>query len=117
LNASRGTLLASDARRAVTPRERRRGLMGREGMKRGEALVIPRCRQVHTFGMNFPIDVVFVDRRGVVVRSCSRLNRRRVSPYVYRARDAVELPAGTIEQTGTEPGDRITGGELPSVRP
>jgi uncharacterized membrane protein (UPF0127 family) len=91
--------------------------MGRESMNRGEALVIPRCRQVHTFGMNFPIDVVFLDRRGVVVRNCSRMNPRRVSPYVYRARDAVELPAGTIDETGTEPGDCIAGGELPSVRP
>jgi hypothetical protein len=55
-------------------------------MERGEALVIPRCRQVHTFGMSFPIDVVFVNRFDVVVGACSRLNPRRISPVAWRAR-------------------------------
>jgi uncharacterized membrane protein (UPF0127 family) len=109
LNASKGALLATDTRRAETPRERRRGLIGRESMKRGEALVIPRCRQVHTFGMSFPIDVVFVDRAGEVVRTCSGMKPGRVSPLVWRARAAIELPAAAIQESKTERGDRILG--------
>ena len=57
--------------------------------------------------MRFPIDVVFVDRTGVVVRVCRELDPRRLSPFVPRARNAIELAAGTVEMTGTEPQDRI----------
>lgn len=100
-------MVANDARIARTSRERRRGLIGRERLRPGEALVIPKCRQVHTFGMRFPIDVVFVDRAGVVVRICRELGPRRLSPFVPRARNAIELAAGTVEMTGTRPQDRI----------
>jgi uncharacterized protein len=117
VNASKGALLASDARWAVTSRERRRGLIGRERMDRGEALVIPRCRQVHTFGMNFPIDVVFLDRLGVVVKACSRLRPGRVSTVVWRARDVIELPAGIVEESSTERGDQVLTGFPSTMKP
>jgi uncharacterized protein len=100
-------VIADDARLARTSRERRHGLIGRERLGSGEALVIPKCRQVHTFGMLFPIDVLFVDRDGFVVRICRELAPRRLSLFVPRARNAIELPAGMVEMTGTEPRDRI----------
>ena len=58
----------------------------------GEGLVIPRCRSVHTFGMRFPVHVVFCDRRlrPISVRGSvppGRLVRDR------RAEAVVELPA------------------------
>jgi uncharacterized protein len=99
--------MADDARLARTSGERRRGLIGRERLWPGGALIIPRCRQVHTFGMRFPIDVVFIDRSGSVVRVCRELSPRRLSPFVPRARRAIELEAGTVERTGIEPQDRI----------
>jgi uncharacterized protein len=99
--------MACDARIARTSGERRRGLIGHERLWPSGALVIPRCRQVHTFGMRFPIDILFVDRAGVVVRVCRELGPHRLSPFVPRARSAIELEAGTVERTGTEPQDRI----------
>ena len=76
-------------------------------MDEGEALVITRCRQVHTFGMRFPIDVLFVNGSGVVVGSRRDMAPRRLSRIAWRGRDAIELPAGTLERTGTSAGDVI----------
>ncbi len=76
-------------------------------MRPGEALVIRKCRQVHTFGMRFPIDVVFIDRRGRVIRICPELPPRRLSPVAWRARDAIELPAGASGASRTAVGDAI----------
>jgi uncharacterized membrane protein (UPF0127 family) len=51
-----------------TPWQRLRGLAFRRRPPPGKALIFPGCRSVHTFGMRFPIDVVFLDARGRVIR-------------------------------------------------
>jgi uncharacterized membrane protein (UPF0127 family) len=59
----------------------------------GAGLLIPRCRSVHSFGMRFAIDVVFLDRRGSVL--CLRRDVRAGHVVTCRAASAVlEIPAG-----------------------
>lgn len=111
VNATSGEVLAWDAAVAKTARERRRGLIGRDILKPGEALILPRCRQVHSFGMRFSIDVVFIDSKGQVAMTCPGFEPRRISPIAWRARSAIELPAGTIEKTRTLSGDQILTGD------
>lgn len=106
-NTTRGIRLATGAALALRRGERRRGLMGRSALEEGEALVLPRCRQVHTFGMLFEIDVLFIGPNGLVVRACRRVRPRRVSPFAWSATAVVELPSGTIEATGTLLGDTV----------
>ena len=106
-NTTRGTSLASEAGFALSRRARRRGLIGRREMGRGEALVFPRCRQVHSFGMLFAVDVLFIDRHGTVVKACHDLPPRSVSPVAWRARAAIELPAGTLARTRTDERDNV----------
>jgi uncharacterized membrane protein (UPF0127 family) len=89
---------------AVTRRDRTRGLMGREEFE--GALVLRPCRQVHTFGMRFPIDVAFCDRYGFVLHRRT-LGRRRVSRFVWRSYFAIEAPAGSFERWKLEPGDVV----------
>jgi hypothetical protein len=108
LNVTRGETLARDAAVAETVRERVRGLIGRDRLKPGEALILPRCRQVHSFGMRFPIDVVFIDGKGRVAMTRTGLEPRRISSVAWRARCAVELAAGTLYKTGTVKGDIIS---------
>jgi uncharacterized membrane protein (UPF0127 family) len=43
----------------------------------GAGLLIPRCAAVHTFGMRFPLDLVFLDERGSSLSTCRRVPRRR----------------------------------------
>jgi uncharacterized protein len=98
-----GDVLAT-AEVARDGRDRRRGLLGRDAFE--GAFVIRHCRNVHTFGMRFPIDVAFCDAAGTVLRTCS-LPPWRVSPIVWNAAFAVEATAGAFERWGLVPGDRV----------
>jgi uncharacterized protein len=106
-NVTRGTTIATEVHFATTGKERTRGLLGRDEMPEGEALVFPRCRQIHTFGMHFPIDVLFVDKSGRVARAVPDMKPGRLTAWVLRSRTTVELPAGTIVKSGTRTSDEI----------
>lgn len=93
--SSTGRVVATDVRWARTRVERTRGLLG-ASLGRGAALVIEPCRQVHTFGMRYEIDVAFCDASWVVVHVVRRLRPRRVTRFVRAARRAIELPGGTL---------------------
>lgn len=98
-----GDVLASAeiADRAV---DRRKGLLGRDGID--GACVLRPCRQVHTLGMRFPIDVAFCDARGQVLRTCSVAPWRLTRP-VWRSAFVVEAVSGAFERWRLRPGDRI----------
>ena len=98
-----GEVLAA-AQTAQTRRERTRGLLGRDGFT--GALVFRRCRQVHTFGMRFAIDVAFCRADGVVLR-ISSLRPWRLSPLVWRAAFVIEAEAGAFERWGLRVGDQV----------
>lgn len=89
---------------AASTAGRMRGLLGRDGID--GVLVLAPCRNVHTFGMRFPIDVAFCDRGGVVLKTRT-LRPRRVSPYVHRAAMALEAEAGSFARWNLRPGDRV----------
>ena len=89
---------------AHTRRERTRGLLGRDGFT--GAFVIRRCRQVHTLGMRFDLDVAFCDAEGVVLRIAT-LKRWRVSPLVWRSAFVIEAESGAFERWGMRVGDRV----------
>jgi uncharacterized membrane protein (UPF0127 family) len=84
--------------------ERMRGLLGRDGLD--GALMIPRCRSVHTLGMRFPIDVAFCDSDGVVIRMMS-LDPRRMTLPVWRAKHVIEVESGAFARWGVSVGDRL----------
>jgi uncharacterized membrane protein (UPF0127 family) len=71
-------------------------LLGLAHLDRGDAgpgLLIPRCRSVHTFGMRFELDVLFLDRSGEVVASRLGVPRRRAIWPQRGAFAVLELPA------------------------
>jgi uncharacterized protein len=78
---------------AVTLPSRLLGLALLRAGRAGEGLLIPRCRSVHTFGMRFPVDVVFLDRRRapLAVRTAVPPNRIVAD---RRAAAVLEVPAG-----------------------
>src|SRR6187549_4056125 len=83
------------------------GLLGRRPLERGEALWLKPCASVHTLGMRYPIDVVFLDRDGAVVGMRSALGPRRVAG-ASDARSVLELPANLGDELGIRPGVRVT---------
>lgn len=106
-NATRGTVLARRVRVARTGWTRFRGLMGVPALSPGEALLIERCRAIHTCFLRFAIDALFLDRRGCVVAAVRDLRLWRCRSG-QRATRVLELPAGTLAATGTVTGDRVS---------
>ena len=89
---------------AETRSQRRRGLLGRDGID--GALVIESCRWVHTLGMRFPIDVAFLDDDGCVLKTC-RMRRHRLGLPVPRASSVIEAEAGAFERWRLDVGDVV----------
>jgi len=83
---------------------RSKGLLGRRDYD--GAMVFPRTKSVHTFGMRFAIDVAFCDKDMVVV-GMVRLAPWRISLPRMRARSVVEAEAGAFERWGLRVGDRL----------
>jgi uncharacterized membrane protein (UPF0127 family) len=108
MNETRDRCLATGCRRALRFHRRLVGLLGRERLDPGEGLWIEPCSSVHTWFMRFPLDVLFLDREGVVVAVHPDLPPFRTTPIHRRARAALELPVGTLAATGTLPGDRVS---------
>jgi uncharacterized membrane protein (UPF0127 family) len=84
---------------AVTLLSRLLGLALLSPGRAGEGLLIPRCRSVHTFGMRFAIDVIFLDRSRAPLAIRSAVPRNRV----VRERDAdavLELPSLNLGRAG-----------------
>jgi hypothetical protein len=105
-NETRDAVLAEAAGVAATSAARRKGLLGRERLAEGEGLWIAPCEAVHTWGMKFAIDVVYLDRRRRVLKVRPSLPPWRISGCL-RAHSVLELPAGTAQRTGTRPGDQL----------
>ncbi|HWR50300.1 MAG TPA: DUF192 domain-containing protein [Bryobacteraceae bacterium] len=106
VNVTRDAVLAESAGAATNSKERRTGLLKHTSLAEGEGLWIGPCEAVHTFGMKFVIDVVFIDRKDRVVKVREGMPRRRISGC-FTAASVLELPAGTIERTGTARGDQL----------
>jgi uncharacterized membrane protein (UPF0127 family) len=79
---------------ADAPLARLAGLAGMRALPEGTGLLIPRCRSVHTFGMRFALDLVWLDRDGQIVDVSASVRPRRVVSR-GQARAVVEAPAGT----------------------
>ncbi len=106
-NATRAVWLALHVEVADRFVRRLVGLLGRASLPPRHGLLITRCDSIHTVGMRFPIDVVFVDRDARVVKVVEGLKPFRLVLPVWRAVATLELPEGTIRETGTRVGDAL----------
>ncbi len=106
VNVTTGKTLARDARLADSFFTRLKGLLGTKSLLAGEGLVIRPCSGIHTFGMNYSIDVVFAAADDRVARTATCLEPGRLLAC-HGSRYVIELPAGTLARTGTQPGDYL----------
>ena len=108
-NHTRQAFLATALAVADTHWTRLRGLLGLHSsdFRNGSGLWIVPCRGVHTLGMGFPIDVVYLDRAMTVIHIQSDLRPWRFAPVRTQAASVLELPTRTAAETGTAVGDRI----------
>jgi uncharacterized protein len=103
-----GEVFAEPVEVAVGFFERLRGLLGRAGMAPASAMIIERCASVHTLGMRFAIDLIFLDREWRVVALRRGVNPGR--PMVcggLRAVRVLESAAGSLALDQLALGDQL----------
>ena len=107
VNLTKNKELARNVSIASSMVARMKGLLGRKELKKGESLWIKPCNSIHTIGMKFPIDVLFLDSTNIVMEIKKQLPVYRITGIYFRASSVLELPAGTLQETNTQVGDRI----------
>jgi len=107
INRTKQSWLATKVRKADSFATRLVGLLKRRTLGPEEALWLMPSKGIHTIGMKFPIDVVFLSRGNVVLQVVSEMRPFRISGVQLRAYSVLELPSGTIKKSQTEVGDQL----------
>ena len=106
-NMTQNNILALNVVLADTFLTRLKGLLATKQLETGKGLVIRPCSSIHTVGMNYDIDVVFVGSDDNVLKVVSNMPANRFA-LCRKSSYIIELPAGTIEATVTTVGDKIS---------
>jgi uncharacterized membrane protein (UPF0127 family) len=83
---------------------RTRGLLGRGGFT--GAMLFPKTKSVHSFGMRFSLDVAFLDDENTVMRVVS-LPPNRVTGFHLHSSAVLEAESGAFEAWGIQQGDTL----------
>ena len=106
-NLSKGTCLGTKIEVADSPRRRMVGLLGTASLEPQCGLLIYPTQAVHTFGMKYPIDLVFLNSKKQVIAARPAVRPNRLTRVYWTAECVLELPENTIASSKTEPGDLI----------
>lgn len=115
-NRTRNAELGNAITIADQASSRRRGLLHHQSLASGEGLWIVPCEAIHTFGMKFSIDLVYLDRSCRVIKVKANVPPRRISACLS-AHSVMELACGTIRRTQTAPGDMLDFNFISAIAP
>ena len=107
INETTARVVSQRAQRADTFMTRLVGLLGHKGLAEDEALWISPCKGIHTMGMTFPIDAVFLDGALQVVALREHVVPWRATRFFGGAVSVLELPAGLIRRAGIAVGHQM----------
>ena len=108
LNETRGVILGDRVQEAASFWTRAKGLLGRSGLKEGEGLLLYPCWAIHSYGMKFEFDALYLDRQYRAVHIIDSMPPNRRGPSMRKKVFAVlELPAGTAAAAATAIGDQL----------
>ncbi|MEH7436345.1 DUF192 domain-containing protein [Neobacillus drentensis] len=108
VNLSNGAELANNLSTADTFFKRLKGLMFSKSLPAGHGLLIQPCQSIHTFFMNYSIDVLYLSEDFEIVGLDETVKPATVGKYHKRAKLVLELPAGMIQKTETKIGNYLT---------
>ena len=106
LNVTRNSIILADALVADTFFTRLKGLLGTKSLDKGRGLMIVPCSSIHTIGMKYAIDVLFIDQYDRIVKIEKGMSASKFS-FCHKSRYVVELPAGVLADTNTIVGDTV----------
>jgi uncharacterized protein len=92
---------------ANRPWSRLKGLLGRTGLGEQEGIWFLPCNSIHSFGMKFVFDAVFMDKAGTVLALHSDVPAGKLLPIVWKAHQVLEVQAGAIARHGIAVGQQL----------
>lgn len=107
VNLTKNTWLATRVKKADSFITRIVGLLRRKNLGPEEALWLVPSKGIHTLGMKFPIDVIFLDKNNKVISLNSSLAPYRITRIHLKAHSIVELYDGMIKKSHTGVGDQL----------
>ncbi|HWO77057.1 MAG TPA: DUF192 domain-containing protein [Bacillus sp. (in: firmicutes)] len=107
VNLRNDSIIAEQINPAYQFFKRLQGLMFTKKLDVGVGLHIKPCRSIHTFFMNYTIDVLYLNESNVVVAIDESLEPGKVGKLYSDAHSVVELPSGTVQETGIKVGDEL----------
>ena len=99
INTSNQKLIADKIKIANNPITRTIGLLNKSKLNKGEGLLIVPCNGIHSFGMRFNFDAVFLGKDNKVQHLIKDMRPWRVSSIIKGAYKVLELPSGTIDDS------------------
>jgi len=106
-NLTRQSFLSLGVKPADTHMARLRGLLGRMRLRSEEGLWLVPCQGIHTIGVLFPIDVIYLDESSKVIHLIEHLGPFRIAGIRRHASSVLELPTRTIYSSNTQVGDQL----------
>lgn len=101
------SVLADHIRIAESFHEKLIGLLKDKVLESQQGLLLKGCKQVHTFGMKFPIDVIFLSKEGAILHFENNMLPRQMSKYIKKAFYCLELKSGEIKEHQLKLNDHI----------
>ncbi len=107
LNKTKNQMIATHVELADTFIKRAVGLLGHKNLEKENCMWFDECRSIHTFGMRFSLDVIFVDKNMIVKKVFYNVKPGRITLPVWSARAAFEFTAGSLSSHNIQPGDQL----------
>lgn len=86
---------------------RTRGLLGTQSLPKRECLWIHKCNSIHTWFMNYPIDVIFVDKELKVIKTYKNLKPWKITFPKFNASSVFEMQAGWLDNNCPQEGEQL----------
>jgi uncharacterized membrane protein (UPF0127 family) len=106
-NQTRSCFLSLDVVLANTSVSRLKGLLGKLQLRSDEGLWVVPSRGIHTLGLLFPLDLLYLDEHRRVIHLVEAFPSFRIAPLKAQAESVLELPTHTIYSSQTQPGDQL----------
>ncbi|MFC1512728.1 DUF192 domain-containing protein [bacterium] len=107
VNKRNNITIAEKVYTADTLFSRLKGLLGTKSLHPDHVLIINNTKQIHSFFMQFPIDVLFLDKNRTVIKIYKNFKPYRISTFLLNAKYVVELAQGALEKKDVSKGDTI----------
>lgn len=101
-------IIAQNIQKADSFIKRTVGLLNKKSLTLEEGLLFEKCNSIHSFGMKFDFDAIYLDNDNKVVGLIENIKPNRIMPIVFKAKKVLETTSGFVQKHNIQIGDKIT---------